>query len=288
MCGRYAAAADTADLIEAFDIDEDATGAPARSILASPQVPPAGSPDYNLAPTKQARVVVTRPPRPQSPPGSPPVRQLRLLTWGLVPSWRPDPKLAYRMINARAETLLDKPAWRHLVDTRRALVPASGWYEWQLRSLSGVGPAGGGGRGKQPFFLHRDDGVPLAFAGLYTWWRDPAVVDADDPMGWLASFTIITTTAAQTVERIHDRQPLIVEPADWQRWLDPLAGADAVRDLLAPDAAFGHRGSVAAYPVSAAVNGTANNGPQLLAPVDPATGDGTAASAGRERSGDRR
>ena len=280
MCGRYAASARPEDLVEEFEVEEDRTTEPARSVLARLQQPPPRTPDYNMAPTKQAPVVLTRVPRQGTderyaePPG--PVRQLRLLTWGLVPSWAKDVKVGQRMANARAESVLDKPSYARAAKARRCLVPAEGYYEWQ------VSPTATDAKGKprkQPFFIHRADGQPLAIAGLYEFWRDKAVADPDDPDAWLTTFTVITTDADPGLDRIHDRQPLILEREDWGRWLDPtLTDEDTVRELLA----FHQPGRLDAYPISTAVNATRNNGPDLLRPVgreqlvgvvDPVTGE---------------
>lgn len=272
MCGRYAATANPDDLIEEFEIDADRTGDPTRSLLKSPQDPPSGTPDHNMAPTKQAPVVLTRAPKDE--PGDP-LRQLRLLSWGLVPSWAKDTKVGLRMTNARAETLLDKPSYAKAAAVRRCLVPAEGWYEWQV---SPVAKDSKGKPRKQPFFIHRGDGDMVAFAGLYEFWRDRSVPD-DDPDAWLVSFTIVTTAAEPGMDRIHDRQPLVLERGDHARWLDPdLTDPDGIRDLLG----FEQPGRFAAHPISTAVNATRNNGPGLLAPlpkedlvgvVDPETGE---------------
>jgi len=273
MCGRYASSSRPEDLVEEFEVDEDRTGQASRSILATPQNPPAGQPDFNMAPTKQAPVVLTR--AAPGDAGGVPVRQLRLLTWGLVPSWSRDVKLGLRMANARSESLLDKSSFARAAAALRCLVPADGWYEWQ------VSPTALDGKGKprkQPFFIHRSDGAPLAMAGLYEFWRDRSVAE-DDPDAWLTTFTIITTGADPGLDRIHDRQPLVLERADWGDWLDPDQGdLAAVRAHLE----FSQPGRFDAYPVSTAVNSTRNNGEQLLLPlvgsdlvgvVDPTTGE---------------
>lgn len=278
MCGRYAATADPDELIEAFEIDLDATGERSRSVLVNPQDPPVGTPDYNMAPSKQAPVVLTRTPRGpdgEKHPDAAPVRQLRHLTWGLVPSWAKDPKVGMRMTNARAETLLDKPAFARAAAARRAIVPAAGWYEWQV---SPVAVDAKGKPRKQPFFMHRADGDAIGFAGLYEFWRDRAAPE-DDPAAWLVSFTIITTAAEAGLDRVHDRQPVVLERALWQDWLDPATtDPDEVRAMLESPGP----GRFEAYPVSTAVNTTRNNGPQLLEPVpddllvgvvNPATGE---------------
>ena len=275
MCGRYAASKDHADLIEELDIELDATAEPGRSILVNPQHPRPGLPDWNMAPTKQAPVVLNRVPR-GAPDGERASRQLRLLTWGLVPSWAKDTKTGLRMINARAESVLEKPGFARAAASRRCLVPAEGWYEWQASPT--VTDAHGKPR-KQPFYLHRVDGDVVALAGLYEFWRDKEVADADDPLAWLTTFTIITTRAEPGLDRIHDRQPLVLERGDWTRWLDPaLKDPAVVGDLLA----FERAGRFDAYPISAAVSSTRNNGEQLLLPlpreelhgvVDPVTGE---------------
>lgn len=277
MCGRYAASANPADLVEEFEVDADRTDEPARSILVNPQEPPPGRPDWNMAPSKQAPVVLTRRPRPGADePDGAPQRQLRLLTWGLVPSWAKDVKVGVRMINARADTVLDKPAYARAAASRRALVPAAGWFEWQA---SPVATDAKGKPRKQPFFIHRADGATLAMAGLYEFWRDPAVADGDDPMAWLTTFTIITTAAEPGLDRIHDRQPLVLERSTWADWLDPeLTDRGVVQEML--DGA--EPGRFEAHPVSRAVSSNRNNGPGLVEPVgagelvgvvDPMTGE---------------
>lgn len=279
MCGRYAASASPADLAEEFEVDLDRTGEPSRSILANPQDPPAGTPDYNMAPSKQAPVVLTRSLREADEAyaaGQGPQRQLRLLTWGLVPSWAKDVKVGMRMINARADSVLDKAAFRRAAISRRALVPAAGWYEWQ------VSPTATDAKGrprKQPFWVHRADGSDCAFAGLYEFWRDRAVPDQEDPTAWLTTFTIITTDAEPGLDRIHDRQPLVLDKDLWDDWLDPdLTDPEAVQSMLD----LARPGRFEAYAVSKAVSSNRNNGPQLIAPaaveelegvVDPTTGE---------------
>ncbi|KGN39360.1 SOS response-associated peptidase [Knoellia subterranea] len=274
MCGRYAATANPDELTLEFEVDDDRTTDPTRSVLVNPQSPPPATPDHNMAPTKQAPVVLTRTPRGDD--SADPTRQLRLLTWGLVPSWAKDPKSGVRMINARAESVLDKPAYAKAAARRRCIVPAQGWYEWQ------VSPTATDAKGKplkQPFFTSRADGASCAFAGLYEFWRDPAVADNDDPAAWLTTFTIITTEAEPGLDRIHDRQPLVLEADEWSSWLDPgLTDLDRIAALLEPHAA----GRFTAYPVSRAVSSNRSNGPQLLDPlpaselhgvVDPMTGE---------------
>lgn len=273
MCGRYAATANPDELVLEFEVDEDRSGDPGRSVLARPQDPPPGRPDHNMAPTKRAPVVLARPPREDRSADA--RRQLRLLTWGLVPSWSKDPGGAARMINARVETVADKPAFARALASRRCLVPARGWYEWQA---SPTAVDAKGKPRKQPFFTQRADGASVAMAGLYEFWRDPAVEDPEDPMAWLTTFTVVTGPAEPGLDRIHDRQPLVLERDDWARWLDPAVAAADVLDLLAPRPP----GRFEAYPVSRAVSSNRNNGPGLLEPcppedlvgvVDPMTGE---------------
>lgn len=275
MCGRYAASANPDELIEAFEVEVDATAERSRSLLVKPQEPPPGQPDYNMAPSKQAPVVLERRPRGDPDEDAPPARQLRLLTWGLVPSWAKDPSVGARMINARAESLLEKPAFTKAALRRRCLVPARGWYEWQA---SPVATDARGRPRKQPFFITRADQPLLAFAGIYEFWRDPTV-DPEAPDAWVVSYSIVTTSAEPGLDRVHDRQPLVLDPDQWADWLDPrLTDPDDVRTLIQPH----DPGRFVAWPVSRAVNSTGNNGPALLEPVrvedlegvvDPMTGE---------------
>jgi putative SOS response-associated peptidase YedK len=273
MCGRYASSSRPEDLIEEFDVDEDWTEQRSRSILATPQSPPAGQPDFNIAPTKAAPVVLSRAAQGDADAG--PTRQLRLLTWGLVPSWSQDVKVGLRMTNARCESLLGKSSFARAAAFRRCLVPADGWYEWQ------VSPTAVDAKGKprkQPFFIHRGDGAPLAMAGLYEFWRDKSLAE-DDPDAWLTTYSIITTAAEPGLDRIHDRQPLVLEAEDWDDWLDPRQ-SDLSR--VKAHLGFSQPGRFDAYPVASAVNSSRNNGEQLLVPlarsdlvgaVDPTTGE---------------
>ena len=273
MCGRYASSSRPEDLIEEFEVDEDRMGLASRSILVAPQSPPAGQPDFNIAPTKQAPVVLTRSVR--GDVDRPPTRQLRLLTWGLVPSWAKDIKVGLRMINARSESLLTASSFVRAATSRRCLVPADGWYEWQ------ASPTARDAKGKprrQPFFVRRSDGARLAMAGLYEFWRDGSLAE-DDPDAWLTTYAIITTAAEPGLDRIHDRQPLVLERQGWDDWLDPTqTDLSSVKSYLE----FAEPGRFDAYPVGTAVNTSGNNGEQLLLPaarsdlvgvVDPTTGE---------------
>jgi putative SOS response-associated peptidase YedK len=255
MCGRYASARKRQDLLEEFRIDRD-------------RVTSDLEPDYNVAPTKPVYAVLTRPQRepggdgaPAGPGGADVARELRVVRWGLVPFWAKDPSIGSRMINARVETVDAKPAFRRAFAKRRCLLPADGFYEWLKVQDQGKVR-------KQPYYIHRADGGVLAFAGLYELWRDKNVPD-DHPQAWLWTAVIITTSAEDEVGRIHDRMPMVIDPARWGDWLDP-ASADAahVHALLAPASASG----LASYPVGTDVNYVRNNGPGLIEPLagDPA------------------
>ncbi len=239
MCGRYAASRNPDDLVEEFEVDR---------VEVSERL----QPDYNVAPTKDVYAVLTRRAK-DLPDDAPPPRQLRVLRWGLVPSWAKDPSVGNRLINARVETVDVKPSFRRAFAARRCLLPADGYYEWYVRES---GP-------KQPFYLHPRDGGSLAMAGLYEFWRDPTK-DADDPGAWLATCVIITAEAADELGHIHDRMPMVVAPADWSAWLDPARTDPAdVKPLLVPAATA----LLEAYPVSTMVNSPRNNGPELVEPV---------------------
>jgi putative SOS response-associated peptidase YedK len=177
------------------------------------------------------------------------LRELHVARWGLVPFWAKDVSIGARLINARVETAHEKPAFRRAFALHRCLVPADGYYEWQVTEDGG----------KQPHFIHPADGGVLAMAGLYAVWRSP-----DAAGGRLLSCTVITTEATDDVGRIHDRMPMLVEPDSFGAWLDPaLTHPDEVRSLLVPAAA----GRLESHPVSTAVNKVTNNGPELVKPA---------------------
>jgi putative SOS response-associated peptidase YedK len=187
-------------------------------------------------------------------------RTLEVARWGLVPSWAKDPSIGSRMVNARAETVAEKPAFRRAFAKRRCLLPADGYYEWYQPE---DGPTGARGRPlKQPFFIRPADGSSLAMAGLYEWWRDPGREDGD-PQAWRLTCTVITTAASDELGRIHDRMPMTVGRSGWAAWLDPSTEAADVAALLAPAASV----RLESYPVSTEVNAVRNNGPSLIAPL---------------------
>ncbi|MGO9657472.1 MAG: SOS response-associated peptidase, partial [Acidimicrobiales bacterium] len=196
---------------------------------------------WNVAPTQPVYAVA------KSSGGA---RRLRALRWGLVPSWAKDPRVGSRLINARAETLAKRPAFRSLVPARRALVPVSGFYEWRR-------PALGGRAGAQPFYFHRADDWPLVLAGLWDLW-----LDAEGRP--LRTCTIITTPANATMAPVHHRMPVVVPADAWEEWLrpEPLRPG-RLSELLAP----APDDLLDAHPVTTAVNKAGNDGPELVLPV---------------------
>jgi putative SOS response-associated peptidase YedK len=249
MCGRYAAAKDPAALVEEFEVEEQLLEEPLK-------------PDWNVAPTKRVYVVMERRHK-DAPETAEAPRQLRVAKWGLVPSWAKDPSIGSRMINARVETLAEKPSFRRAFAARRCILPADGYYEWYEPEGEDVPRTKSGKPRKQPFYIHPSDGSSLAMAGLYEWWHDKSR-DRDDPEAWLLSTTIITTSSTDAVGRIHDRMPLVVDRAHWAAWLDPgPAEPGVLAELLSPASAV----RLDAYPVSLEVNDVRHNGPQLVDPV---------------------
>ena len=243
MCGRYASSRQPEDLVEEFDIRNTEL--------------PHLEPDWNVAPTKEVYAVVERPPSGEQE--SPPERQLRVLSWGLVPFWAKDPKIGNRMINARMETVAEKPAYRRAFEKRRAILPADGYFEWYpTEELTKAGKPR-----KQPYFMRPSDGGVLAMAGLYEIWRDPDK-DEDDPTRFRWTCTVLTTSAEDSLGQIHDRMPLMVEKDRWSAWLDPTTkDKDTLLGLLVPASP----GALEAYPVSTAVSNVRNNGPELMNPL---------------------
>ena len=221
MCGRYASSRDARDLASAFEVEE-----PPEEVIP---------PSWNVAPTDPVYAVLQRSEG----------RVLKVLRWGLVPSWAKDAKGAARLINARQETVTEKPAFRAAYQRRRCLLPADGYYEWQVE-----------GTRKQPWFLTSREREPLAMAGLYEVWSQ------GEQRLWTC--TVITTSASDELGHIHDRTPLLVPRDDWSRWLDPTV-EDPGEHLLVP--AVG--GALDAWPVGKAVGNVRNDGPELVEPVEP-------------------
>ena len=245
MCGRYASVASRADLLEQFVVDEKN----ADELRGQ---------DFNVAPTKDNPVVIERVPD-DGDGDADPVRELRAFRWGLLPFWAKDLKSGARMINARAETVHEKPAFRRAFKSQRALIPVDAFYEWL--ETEEVGKSGK--PLKQPFVLRPSDRATLALAGLWEVWYDKSL-PKDDPAGRIETYTIITTTATDSVGRIHDRMPMAINSGDWADWLDPRNhDVDELRAVMAPPI----DGSLDMYAVSKLVNNVRNNGPELLEPM---------------------
>jgi putative SOS response-associated peptidase YedK len=220
MCGRYAFFSPAEAVKRIFSLDDM----------------PVLEPRYNIAPTQDVPAVRA---------GEEGRRTLSMLHWGLVPRWAEDRAIGNRMINARAESVADKPSFRDAFRKRRCLVLADGWYEWQVAA-----------GGKQPWFVRRKDGRPFAFAGLWERWKDPA----DGKL--LESCTIVTTSAAESLRKIHERMPVVLDDADWDRWIDTaFSETDKLLELLRPF----DGSALEAWPVGRDVNAPKNEGPELIA-----------------------
>jgi putative SOS response-associated peptidase YedK len=229
--------------------------------------------DYNVAPTVAVPAVFERRVRDTGEVR----RRLAPLVWGLVPSWAKDASIGSRLINARLETVAEKPAFRKAFSQRRCVLPADGFYEWYAPERAVLTPGGttpprppDGARApgrakikKQPFFIHRADGGRLVMAGIYEIWRDPTK-DRDDDSAWLRTCSVITTEATDAVGHIHDRMPMVISREAIDAWLDPaLTDAREALTLLAVTEAD----QLEAYAVSTDVNSVQNNDPSLLEPI---------------------
>lgn len=225
MCGRFSLRARAAEMLaEYFDLLD---------------VPPLAA-RYNIAPSQPVPVVRLKPDETK------PHRELLMMRWGLIPSWAKDPAIGNRMINARAESLAKKPAFRTALRQQRCLIAADGFYEWQ-----------GAGRSKQPYFIHFRDDRPFAFTGLWEKWDGPdhAVIE---------SCTIITTEANELLQPIHDRMPVILAPEVYQIWLNPaLQNVDELADLLVPFSSE----EMEVYPVTTLVNNATHDEPGCVSPM---------------------
>ena len=219
MCGRFTQERPASELAEIFG--------------AEPLVDDPGG-HYNVAPTDEALVVVQRDDR----------RAVTAYRWGLIPHWATAAKVGSRMINARAETLTASPAFRDAFVRKRCLVPVDSFYEWKRE-----------GTIRQPYRIVRRDGRPLALAGLWAGWRDPA----DGTVR--RTFSIVTTTPNHAIAGLHDRMPVVIEPEAWDRWLDPRpAESGELIGLLVPSKA-----DLDVYPVERLVNDVRRDGPELIA-----------------------
>ena len=215
MCGRYRLSRRKQIIEEQFDCD-----------------PWEGdwNPRYNIAPTQPIPVVRQHPKEP--------VRQVSLMKWGLVPTWAKDASGAGGMINARAETAAEKPAFRDPMRFRRCLIPADGFYEWKKMGTS-----------KQPFCFEVHEGELFAFAGLWDGWKNPEGQ-------WIKTCSILTTTPNALTSTVHDRMPVILDPSSYDLWLDPgMNNVDAISELLKPYDSNPMR----SYPVSTRINRVEND-----------------------------
>lgn len=227
MCGRYVSASQPDEIARYFGADL------AETLV---DAPPAAN--FNVAPTSQVFVVLDT--------GA--TRRVDTARWGLVPSWAKDISIGAKMINARAETLATNNAFRRAFERKRCIVPADGFYEWQVIA---------GQKRKQPVFIHRADGDRFAFAGLWELWRNP---DAPDNPP-LRTCTIITGRPNEKVAEVHDRMPVMLAPDAWGTWLDPNNhDLELLGKLLVPAPAS----IIAMHPVSLAVNNARHNEPTLI------------------------
>lgn len=261
MCGRFVTSSPPDEL--------------ARYFGAVPPEEPTHEPNFNVAPTTDVYVVYED--------GS--TRRLESFHWGLIPSWAKDEKIGNRMINARAEGVASSRVFKRPFVRRRCIIPADGFYEWSKVA---------GHRRKQPYYVHRADDEPLAFAGLWEAWRprEHAGDAADEPRAHggeadggeeaplVRSCTIITTDANETIEPLHDRMPVILPPHAWAAWLDPdNHDTDSLARLLVPAPAE----LVTFHPVSTDVNNPRNRGSHLVEEVDVVDPDGAQAPSGQQQ-----
>jgi putative SOS response-associated peptidase YedK len=238
MCGRFVSSHSADKISQFFGASFETEQLPAN---------------FNVAPTQDVYGVVA------DASGH---REVQAFHWGLVPSWAKETKVGAKMINARSETIGEKPAFKGLFRKHRLIIPMDGFYEWR-QAGEGAPLTKAGKPMKQPMFIHRKDGEPLAVAGLWATWRDKAA-GPDAP--WLHSCTVITTSANATMTPVHDRMPVILPHSKWDEWLDP-TNQDMARlqQLLvpAPD------NLLTMHAVSTDVNNVRNKGPELLEPIDP-------------------
>jgi putative SOS response-associated peptidase YedK len=242
MCGRFVLDRTTTDLTGLFDVDKYGEDLP--------------EPSWNIAPTQTISIVLDSLPRTtDNEDVTEPVRRLEAARWGLVPAWAKDPKAGPPLFNARSEDALDKASFRNAVARRRAVVPASGYYEWKL--------AGGT---KVPHYIALPGDELMVFAGLYEWWRNPAAAQ-DAPGKWLLSATILTRASSGALADIHDRMPVFLDADLVEEWLDPHEEGtrELVDDIVAGGGEVAQR--VEFHEVSAAVGSVQNDGSQLTEPL---------------------
>jgi putative SOS response-associated peptidase YedK len=218
MCGRFVITTKAKDLELCFQAEALEVGKL--------------SPSYNVAPTRTVPVIWNNDETKQ--------RQISLMKWGLIPAWAKDEKIGSKMINARAETITEKPSFRQSFKQRRLIVPASGFYEWEIST-------------RDPYFIRRKEGELLAFAGIWDEWKTPEGKT-------LQTFSIITTEPNELLASIHNRMPVILEPQDYSNWLGLGISTDEAKSFLVPLAAQ----KMEAWRVSKIVNNPRNNGAENL------------------------
>lgn len=222
MCGRFSSADNGEMLVRLF---------------LFPRLPEGYAPRYNIAPSQTALVVTEAPDN---------TRQAQMLRWGLIPFWAKEPSMGNRMVNARAETLANKPTFRYAFRLRRCVVPATGFYEWQKQ-----------GNRRVPFYFRLRSGHPFGMAGLWEEWSSPH--------GPLCTFTVITTEPNETVAPIHNRMPVILTPEGVETWLDHSAfQPNRLQGLLQPYASEDMQG----YRVSTLVNSPSNDLPECVTTLE--------------------
>ena len=219
MCGRYTLASDRKTLAATFGVEQSSTWIPRYNIAPSQLVPTLTGNYDSLVATN--------------------------LHWGLVPPWAKDRKIGSRLINARAETVAEKPSFRAAFQKRRCLIPADGYYEWVKR-----------GNVKQPYYISQESRRLFAFAGLWETWSDN-----QEPL--YSSCSIITCTASQELAKVHDRMPVVIESSDYHQWLDKQSNTKELIELLKPT----RNGTFRAFPVSTFVNSPAREGPICITPL---------------------
>ncbi len=223
MCGRFALMTPKEEIAARFDLSQQLELAVR----------------YNIAPSQLAAVIRQKPDT---------RNELIMMRWGLVPHWAKDMKIGYKMINARAETVADKPSFRSAFKQRRCLIPSDGFFEWQHAA----------NKTKQPYFIKMKNGDLFAYAGLWESWQDP------ESGKTVESFTIITTGANTIVTKIHDRMPVILRPEQYGHWLSPTTEQSFLKNLLGPFDPF----KMTAYPVSGMCNNAQNDAPGCIKKVD--------------------
>jgi putative SOS response-associated peptidase YedK len=224
MCGRFVQAERPETYAEFFSVDD----------VKVDRLPAS----WNVAPTDRVYAVAEHDRR----------RQLGSFSWGLLPWWAKDRKMAARTINARAETIATKPAFRDSFTAKRCIIPADGFYEWERKV-----------KGKLPHYIFSSDGSPLALAGLWSSWKDPETEER------VRTCTIVTGEPNVLVSPLHDRMPVVLPPGSWAAWLDPeIDDPERLQALLTTPPAAG----MSEYAVSTLVNKVANNVPELITPLE--------------------